>query len=85
MVVNGDVTQIDLPVGKKSGLVNAVDVLKNVEGIRFMYLTERDVVRHELVKKIIKSYDQYEKKEKHIAEKKQDQKKNTHRNNKPNN
>ncbi len=85
VVVNGDVTQIDLPAGKKSGLVNAVDVLKNVEGIRFMYLTERDVVRHELVKKIIKSYDQYEKKEKHIVEKKQEQKKNAHRNNKPNN
>lgn len=81
VVVNGDVTQIDLPLGKKSGLVNAVEVLKNVEGISFMYLTERDVVRHELVKKIILSYDQYEKKENQIAGKKQ---KNT-QNNKPSN
>ncbi|MBF4694919.1 PhoH family protein [Fusibacter sp. Q10-2] len=74
VVVNGDVTQIDLPTGKKSGLVNAIEVLKNVDGIHFMYLTERDVVRHELVKKIILCYDQYEKKQKHIAEKKQDHK-----------
>lgn len=70
VIVNGDVTQIDLPSGKKSGLVNAVDVLKNVDGIKFMFLTERDVVRHELVKKIIASYDSYEKKQKFIDEKK---------------
>ncbi|GAU77469.1 PhoH family protein [Fusibacter sp. 3D3] len=84
VVVNGDITQIDLPTGKKSGLVNAIEVLNDVEGIHFIYLTERDVVRHELVKKIITCYDQYEKKEKNIAEKKQAQKKNLTRKNKPN-
>ena len=69
VVVNGDITQIDLPSGKKSGLVHAVEVLKDVEGIKIMHLTDRDVVRHELVKKIIKSYDQYEKKQKYQEEK----------------
>lgn len=62
VVVNGDVTQIDLPYGKTSGLVNAVDVLKNVNKIEFVYLTEKDVVRHPLVKKIITSYEKFEKK-----------------------
>lgn len=61
VVVNGDVTQVDLPIGKKSGLVHAIDVLKEVDEIGFIHLTDRDVVRHELVKKIIISYDQYEK------------------------
>jgi phosphate starvation-inducible PhoH-like protein len=64
VVVNGDITQIDLPAGKKSGLKNAIEVLKHVDGISFMFLTDRDVVRHELVRKIIKSYDSYEQKQK---------------------
>lgn len=85
VIVNGDVTQIDLPSGKKSGLVNAIEVLKNVDGISFMYLTERDVVRHELVKKIIVSYDQYEKKQKYAESKKQEKNKNLYRKNKPGN
>lgn len=57
IVVTGDVTQIDLPSNKKSGLRDAEAVLKGVEGIEFMYLTEKDVVRHPLVQKIIKAYE----------------------------
>lgn len=59
MVVTGDQTQIDLPGGKKSGLLNAVDVLRGVEGISFVYFDERDVVRHSLVQRIVKAYDRY--------------------------
>jgi len=62
MVITGDITQIDLPKGKKSGLVEATRVLKNVRDIDFCYLTDVDVVRHELVRKIINAYDQYYKK-----------------------
>ncbi len=58
-VVNGDITQIDLPRGKKSGLIEAIKVLKNVPDIDFCFLTEVDVVRHELVRKIIVAYDRY--------------------------
>lgn len=59
IVVTGDVTQVDLPRGKKSGLVEASRILKNVRGIDFCYLKDVDVVRHELVKKIIGAYDKY--------------------------
>jgi len=59
MVVNGDVTQIDLPTGRRSGLLDAVDVLKGVEGISFVYFDERDVVRHTLVQRIVKAYERY--------------------------
>lgn len=62
VVVTGDITQIDLPRGKKSGLVEAIRVLKHVRDIDFCYLKDTDVVRHELVKKIINAYDQYYKK-----------------------
>lgn len=62
VVVTGDVTQIDLPRGKKSGLVEALKVLKNVRDIDICYLKDTDVVRHELVKKIINAYDQFYKK-----------------------
>lgn len=58
-VINGDITQIDLPSGAKSGLVEAAEVLKGVKGIGFVYLTHNDVVRHELVMSIIKAYDDY--------------------------
>ncbi len=57
VVVNGDTTQLDLPEGKKSGLVDAAHVLKGIDGIDFVYLTAADVVRHELVMKIIKAYE----------------------------
>ena len=59
MVVNGDVTQIDLPSGKRSGLLDAVDVLRGVEGISFIHFDERDVVRHSLVQRIVKAYERY--------------------------
>ncbi len=57
IVVTGDVTQIDLPRDKKSGLKDAEIVLKNVEDIDFIYLDERDVVRHPLVQRIVKAYE----------------------------
>jgi phosphate starvation-inducible PhoH-like protein len=59
MIITGDVTQIDLPRGRRSGLVEASKILKNVDGIDFCYLKDVDVVRHEMVKKIIGAYDRY--------------------------
>ncbi len=59
VVVTGDITQIDLPRGKKSGLREAEQILKTVEEIDFCYLKDVDVVRHELVKKVINAYDEY--------------------------
>ena len=59
VVITGDITQIDLPKGKKSGLIVASRILKYVDDIDFCYLRDVDVVRHELVKKIIKAYDKY--------------------------
>jgi phosphate starvation-inducible PhoH-like protein len=56
-VVTGDVTQIDLPVDKRSGLVEAVELLEGVEGIGFMRFSDEDVVRHPLVQTIIRAYD----------------------------
>lgn len=58
-VVTGDVTQIDLPANKRSGLVEALQALKNVQGISFVYFNERDVVRHELVRAVISAYQQH--------------------------
>ena len=58
MVITGDVTQIDLPEGKKSGLTHAVHVLKDIEGIAICRLTDKDVVRHPLVMKIVRAYEQ---------------------------
>lgn len=59
-VITGDITQVDLPRENVSGLVHAQQVLKNVKGIAFEYLTEADVVRHPLVQKIIQAYDQHQ-------------------------
>ncbi len=61
-VVTGDVTQIDLPTGKRSGLIEAERVLANVEGIEFVRFTDKDVVRHRLVQMIIKAYEEHSKK-----------------------
>jgi len=58
-VITGDVTQIDLPNARRSGLLEAVDVLKTVEGLTFMYFDESDVVRHHLVQRIIRAYDEH--------------------------
>jgi phosphate starvation-inducible PhoH-like protein len=57
VIVTGDITQIDLPGDKKSGLKEVIKILKNIKGIEFVFLTEKDVVRHELVQKIIKAYE----------------------------
>jgi phosphate starvation-inducible PhoH-like protein len=59
-VVTGDITQIDLPSGRSSGLIEVQKILEDIEGIRFMYFTNRDVVRHKLVQQIIKAYEKYE-------------------------
>ncbi len=59
-VVTGDVTQIDLPNGRRSGLIEAVDVVAKVPGISFVYFNERDVVRHNLVQRIIRAYEEYD-------------------------
>src|SRR3954470_13442889 len=58
-VITGDITQIDLPNAKRSGLVEAADVLKNVEGLAFAYFDDGDVVRHHLVQRIIRAYDEH--------------------------
>ncbi|MHB1314985.1 MAG: PhoH family protein [Christensenellales bacterium] len=60
VVVTGDVTQIDLPKDKMSGLVHASSVLKDIEGLQIVRLTGRDVVRHEMVQRIIRKYEQHE-------------------------
>ncbi|MBI2264735.1 MAG: PhoH family protein [Armatimonadetes bacterium] len=62
-VITGDITQIDLPSGKFSGLLEARKVLKGVRGVEFVTFSERDVVRHELVKKIIRAFERYEDKD----------------------
>src|SRR3954451_7717825 len=56
-VITGDITQIDLPNAKRSGLIEAIDILKNVEGIAFVHFDETDVVRHHLVQRIVRAYD----------------------------
>ena len=69
-VVTGDITQIDLPGDKRSGLKEAARVLKNIEGIEFCTLTEKDVVRHPLVQQIIKAYAKYDEEKERRAKKK---------------
>jgi len=59
MVVTGDITQIDLGFGQRSGLIEVADVLRGVEGIQFVQFDDRDVVRHSLVQKIVKAYERY--------------------------
>ena len=63
MVVTGDVTQIDLPAGRKSGLIHAARVLNDVPGISINYFDEKDVVRHEIVGAIIKAYERFDRKQ----------------------
>ena len=60
VIITGDLSQKDLPVGQKSGLDHAIKVLKKVDDLGFCYLTSQDVVRHPLVQKIVKAYDDYE-------------------------
>ncbi len=61
-VITGDVTQVDLPAGKRSGLIEAERILANLDGIEFVYFTDRDVVRHKLVQMIIRAYEEQGKK-----------------------
>jgi len=61
-VITGDITQTDLPQGKVSGLRRAIEILKGIKGIEFVYFSKDDVVRHPLVQEIIEAYDAYEKK-----------------------
>jgi phosphate starvation-inducible PhoH-like protein len=58
-VVTGDITQIDLPIGRTSGLVEAMKVVSKIEGISFLYFDDRDVVRHKLVQQIVKAYESF--------------------------
>jgi phosphate starvation-inducible PhoH-like protein len=69
VVITGDLTQKDLPIGAKSGLDVAIKVLSKIEDIGFSYLTSQDVVRHPLVQKIVKAYDSYEEKQKRYENK----------------
>ncbi|MEK6589739.1 MAG: PhoH family protein [Nitrospinota bacterium] len=62
-VITGDVTQVDLPPGKGSGLIEVQNILDDVEGIRFVYFSERDVIRHDLVQSIIKAYERHKTKD----------------------
>jgi len=60
MIVNGDISQIDLPRHQRSGLVEAINILSDINGISFVQLDERDVVRHKIVKSIIEAYDKHD-------------------------
>ena len=60
MVVTGDITQVDLPDGKRSGLKTVIRILKNVDDIAIIKLSQKDVVRHRLVQDIIKAYEKYD-------------------------
>lgn len=62
-VITGDITQIDLPAGKTSGLVEAQRILQGIKGISFVFFSEKDVVRHKLVQEIVKAYERYEKRD----------------------
>lgn len=62
-IITGDITQTDLPKKQQSGLISIQKILKDIEGISFVYLNENDVVRHKLVRQIIEAYDRYESKE----------------------
>ena len=63
-VITGDITQIDLPDNRPSGLIESRDILQGIEGIKFVFFSKADVVRHRLVQKIIKAYEDLEKKKK---------------------
>ena len=59
-VITGDITQVDLPRGTRSGLAHVMDVLRDVPGISFTHFKAKDVVRHPLVQRIVEAYDRYE-------------------------
>jgi phosphate starvation-inducible PhoH-like protein len=62
MIITGDMTQIDLPHSQKSGLVEALDILKDVEGIGIVELNRKDIVRHKLVTHIVNAYEKFDNK-----------------------
>lgn len=64
-VITGDITQIDLPDNKRSGLVEATKVLRNIEDIALCYFNDKDVVRHVLIQRIIRAYEKYYEEGKH--------------------
>ncbi|OGP53723.1 MAG: phosphate starvation-inducible protein PhoH [Deltaproteobacteria bacterium RBG_13_52_11] len=64
VVITGDITQVDLPDGRTSGLIQIQDVLKKIQGIKFVYFSEKDVIRHPLVQDIIKAYEEAEQQDK---------------------
>jgi len=66
-VITGDITQIDLPHGRRSGMLEAIDILSDVKGINFVYFDEKDVVRHDLVQRIIRAYERYTRKQQERA------------------
>jgi len=61
MIITGDMTQIDLPHSQKSGLIEALQILNNVEGVGIVTLDRRDIVRHKLVTRIVNAYEQFDK------------------------
>ena len=76
IVITGDITQIDLPRGTGSGLIEASEILQNIEGIAVHRFTEKDVVRHRLVKEIIAAYDKKDEKREEKKKKEGDVKEN---------
>lgn len=68
-VITGDMSQVDLPKKQRSGLVYAMDILKDVEGLEIIRLQQSDVIRHSLVKKIVDAFDKAEAKEKEVKDK----------------
>jgi phosphate starvation-inducible PhoH-like protein len=73
-IITGDITQVDLPFGKKSGLTEAMKILRGIDDIAIHEFNERDVVRHKLVQKIVIAYDKYERESKTREEEKKEQK-----------
>jgi len=67
-VITGDITQVDLPDNKTSGLIEVQSILKGIEGIEFVYFSDRDVVRHPLVQDIIKAYERMDEKRHRLKE-----------------
>lgn len=60
MIVTGDITQIDLPASTKSGLVQAIEILRNVKGIAKIEFNQKDIVRHKLVQRIVEAYEKHQ-------------------------
>ena len=68
MIITGDLTQVDLPKGQRSGLREAYDLLRGIEGIEFIVMDQKDIVRHKLVTRIVNAYEQYDKDRKDIQQ-----------------